>query len=255
MQGLIWINPQDPLPDSLHALTAEDGANGLLAAGNDLNADRLTEAYQRGIFPWFSSGEPVLWWTPNPRMVLRLAEFKISKSFRKAIGKALADPTSTLTVNQDFVGVMQACAAPRGGQSGTWISEPMIQAYAELNARGLAHSLEWRVNGRLVGGLYCVAIGKMVFGESMFSRQPEASKLALAGLVAWLLDHGGQVIDCQQQTAHLASLGAKELNRADFEQLVQQLTRQTPLPWAAMPPQKNALQRFCTLSLTHHVES
>jgi leucyl/phenylalanyl-tRNA--protein transferase len=183
---LIWIDASDPLPSTDCALTAAEGANGLLAAGSDLSAKRLEEAYSRGIFPWFSRGEPVLWWTPAPRMVLMLDEFKISKSFRKTICKALEAPDLTISSNHDFTGVMQACAAPRNGKPGTWISPPMIGAYADLHGRGLAHSVEVRREGSLIGGLYCVSLGRMVFGESMFSHTPNASKLALATLVRWM---------------------------------------------------------------------
>ena len=241
---LIWVEPNDPLPDSSQALSTAEGANGLLAAGADLSPARLIEAYSRGIFPWFSRGEPVLWWTPDPRMVLHLNEFKISRSFRKTIRSALKDPDLLITCDQDFVGVMQACAAPRHGQAGTWISPPMISAYEALQQQGLAHSLEVRVKGELLGGLYCVAIGQMVFGESMFSRQPEASKLALAALVAWLQQQGALVIDCQQHTGHLASLGAREIGRREFEAHVSTLIQSRALPWHSTPPGKESLQAF-----------
>lgn len=243
-RSLIWIDVNDPLPPTHQALTLAEGANGLLAAGVDLSAERLIEAYSKGVFPWFSKGEPVLWWSPSPRMVLKLDEFKVTKSFRKAIHAALDDPTVEITADQDFQGVMQACAAPRGAQSGTWISPPMIAAYTELHQRGLAHSLEVRQGGELVGGLYCVALGQMVFGESMFSRQPNGSKLALAALVSWLKQHGARMIDCQQQTAHLASLGGREIDRQEFEGDVSTLIACAPLPWRASPPGKQDLCAF-----------
>jgi leucyl/phenylalanyl-tRNA---protein transferase len=241
---LIWVEAHDPLPDSSQALTAAEGANGLLAAGADLGPDRLIQAYSRGIFPWFSRGEPVLWWTPDPRMVLYLDDFAISKSFRKTIRRAQENPDLSITCDQDFAGVMRACAAPRQGQAGTWISAPMISAYQTLQRQGLAHSLEVRARGELVGGLYCVAIGQMVFGESMFSQQPDASKLALATLVAWLQQHGGLVIDCQQHTGHLASLGAREIGRREFEAHVSTLIKSPTLPWQSTPPGKESLQAF-----------
>jgi leucyl/phenylalanyl-tRNA--protein transferase len=177
-------------------------------------------------------------------MVLKLDEFKVSKSFRKAIHAALDDPTVEITADQDFQGVMQACAEPRGAQSGTWISPPMIAAYTDLHQRGLAHSLEVRQGGELVGGLYCVALGQMVFGESMFSRQPNGSKLALATLVSWLKQHGARMIDCQQQTAHLASLGGREIDRQEFEGDVSTLIACAPLPWRALSPGKQDLCAF-----------
>lgn len=240
---LIWIDASDPLPSTDCALTAAEGANGLLAAGSDLSAKRLEEAYSRGIFPWFSRGEPVLWWTPAPRMVLMLDEFKISKSFRKTICKALKTPELTINSNHDFTGVMQACAAPRNGKPGTWISPPMIGAYADLHGRGLAHSVEVRREGSLIGGLYCVSLGRMVFGESMFSHTPNASKLALATLVTWMQSHDARVIDCQQHTGHLASLGGREIDRPAFESLIAQLTQQPALPWQASPPTKEDLSK------------
>lgn len=241
---LAWVEPSDPLPPTDRALTIEEGANGLLAAGADLSLERLTEAYCRGIFPWFSRGEPVLWWTPSPRMVLMLDEFKISKSFRKTIAQALADDTIEIRVNQDFIGVMHDCAAPRTTQTGTWISEPMIAAYGQLHTAGHAHSVEIFREDSRVGGLYCVAFGRMVFGESMFSQEPNASKLALAALVGWLRQHGALVIDCQQRTDHLASLGGREIDRSIFETHVQTLIQHGNLPWRTSPPCKQDLGRL-----------
>lgn len=239
---LRWIDARDPLPPTDQALTIEDGANGLLAAGADLSAERLAEAYGRGIFPWFSQGEPVLWWTPSPRMVLMVDEFKISKSFRKAIARAIEDPSVEIRCDADFVGVMQACAAPRQSQSGTWISPPMIAAYGQLHATGNAHSIEVYRDRDRIGGLYCVALGKMVYGESMFSQEPGASKLALAALVAWLREHQAVVIDCQQRTSHLASLGGREIDRPEFEAHIRRLAPLPELPWRASPPCKNHLK-------------
>lgn len=240
-RALIWIEPSDPLPDTAEALTAHEGADGLVAAGADLSAERLIEAYSRGIFPWFSEGQPVLWWSPNPRMVLGLDQFKITKSFRRVIRQAVANEALTVRADEDFQAVMAACAAPRAAELGSWIHDAMITAYSELHRRGLAHSVEVREHGELTGGLYCVAIGKMVFGESMFSRQPNASKIALACLVGWLHSHGGRVIDCQQQTAHLASLGAVAIDRTEFEAQVSTLTQQDSLPWKACPLSKQDL--------------
>ncbi len=244
---LCWIDPNDPLPDSSLALTLEDGANGLLAAGADLSPQRLIEAYSKGIFPWFSKGEPVLWWTPSPRMVLMVDEFKISKSFRKEIHKAWRDPQIEIACDVDFVGTMNACAAPRAAASGTWISEPMVGAYQSLHQLGFAHSVEVFQQGRCVGGLYCVSLGGMVFGESMFSRAPGASKLALAALVGWLKRLGSPMIDCQQRTDHLASLGGREIERPVFENHVRELIAGPALPWAVDAPCKQDLKSFFRL--------
>lgn len=238
---LTWIEPNDPLPPTDLALTIEDGANGLLAAGADLSPQRLTEAYRKGVFPWFSKGEPVLWWTPSPRMVLMLDEFKISKSFGKTITRVIADSTFEILCDRDFVGVMRACAAPRAGQSGTWISEPMISAYQQLHQMGHAHSIEVFRDQQRVGGLYCVSFGKMVFGESMFATETDASKLALASLVGWLKRQGAVVIDCQQRTDHLASLGGREIDRSAFETYIHRLTQLEELPWRSAPPCKQDL--------------
>lgn len=241
---LAWINPHDPLPPTSAALTPEEGANGLLAAGSDLTATRLLEAYGRGIFPWFSHGEPVLWWTPSPRMVLMLDEFKISHSFRQTIRKALNNPILDIQVDQDFRATIQACATPRSHQAGTWINDTMIDAYAELHAMGHAHSIEVLRDDERIGGLYCVVLGRMVYGESMFSRHSNGSKLALAALVGWLRSHGAQMIDCQQRTNHLLSLGGREIDRPLFESLVNTLTQRPALPWRSQPPSKTDLGRL-----------
>lgn len=244
---LCWIDSSDPLPDTSLALTPEDGANGLLAAGADLSPQRLIEAYSKGVFPWFSKGEPVLWWTPAPRMVLLVDEFKVSKSFRKDIQKAWNEPRLEIAIDIDFIGTMQSCAKPRASSSGTWISEPMITAYHGLHTLGLAHSVQVMLNGQCVGGLYCVSLGKMIFGESMFSQSPGASKLALASLVGWLKRQAGVVIDCQQRTDHLVSLGGKEIERPVFEDHVKKLTALESLPWAQDPPSKRDLKAFLRL--------
>lgn len=228
---LPFLEPDEPFPPTSRALTAAQGANGLLAAGADLSTDRLVDAYSRGIFPWFSEGEPILWWSPSPRMVLQLADFKVSRSLAKTIRRCSTDPAWRFTMNHAFGQVISACAEPRDGQAGTWIVPDMQQAYGRLHQAGHAHSIESWCEGELVGGLYCVSIGGMVFGESMFSRRTDASKLALAHLVEWLLQCGAKVIDCQQNTRHLASLGAREMPRDEFETWVSGCTRQASLPW------------------------
>jgi leucyl/phenylalanyl-tRNA---protein transferase len=188
--------------------------NGLLAAGGDLSLQRLITAYRTGIFPWFNEGEPILWWSPDPRMVLFPNELKISRSLRKTLKK---NPY-TICFDRHFSQVMHACAAPRKGQSGTWIHPEMISAYTKLHQMGLAHSVEVWIDNTLVGGLYGVALGKVFFGESMFSNVADASKIAFVHLVKQLDDWGYGLIDCQVRTEHLASLGAREIPRAEFSQ-------------------------------------
>jgi leucyl/phenylalanyl-tRNA--protein transferase len=241
---LPWIDSHDPLPPTSQALTIDEGANGLLAAGMDLSAARLHEAYWRGIFPWFSEGEPVLWWTPSPRMILMVDEFRVSASFRKLLRRVLDDHTLDLRVDQSFANTMAACAAPRSSGGGTWISPAMIESYSDLHRRGLAHNIEVTRDGQTIGGLYCVSMGAMVFGESMFSSEPNGSKIALAALVGWMKTQGAPMIDCQQRTAHLASLGGREINRKLFESLLSELTERVPLPWATQPPQIQHLARL-----------
>jgi leucyl/phenylalanyl-tRNA--protein transferase len=227
---LPWIDPTDPLP-------APDQAPGdaPIAAGLDLSARRLIEAYRQGIFPWYNEGQPVLWWSPDPRMVLRLADFKVSRSLRKVLRSARREGHWTLSLDRAFPQVMAACAAPRGSHGhGTWITAAIRQAYGELHRLGMAHSVEtWR-GDTLVGGLYGVAIGRMFYGESMFARETDASKAALAGLVALLRSQDFRVIDCQQETGHLASLGAAPEARADFLREMRELTALPPPDWSSL---------------------
>jgi len=219
MQMLNWIDDDDPLPPTRLALGPDSDAPGLLAAGGGLTPQRLEEAYRHGVFPWFSPGQPVLWWSPDPRMVLPVAQFKVSKSLGKTLRRFVRSPHCELRIDSAFEQVIEACArTPRDGQSGTWIVPAMVAAYTEWHRRGRVHSVETWVDGRLVGGLYCVAIGRMVFGESMFAWATDASKVALAALVCLCRHHGVRLIDCQQNTGHLASLGAHEVSRNTFEQ-------------------------------------
>ncbi len=209
-----WLHGAAPFPP-VEAALAEP--NGLLAAGGDLTVPRLLDAYRQGIFPWFSPGEPILWWSPDPRMVLLPPEFKVSRSLRRRLGR----PDCAIRVDTAFEAVMRACAEPRqgsgaAGQAGTWITGAMIRAYTDLFDAGYAHSVETWMGGRLVGGLYGVALGRAFFGESMFTRATDASKLALAHLVAQLRRWGYGLIDCQMVTAHLASLGARPIPRSEF---------------------------------------
>lgn len=193
---------------------ALDDPNGLLAIGGDLSPQRLIEAYRSGIFPWFNEDEPIFWWSPDPRMVLFPGELKISRSLRKTLHKDCYQ----IRADTAFTQVMQACAAPRKGQSGTWIHPEMIAAYTALHGMGLAHSVETWIDGELVGGLYGVALGKVFFGESMFSRSTDASKIAFVHLVKQLQYWEFGLIDCQVKTRHLASLGAREISRVSFSQ-------------------------------------
>jgi len=186
--------------------------NGLLAAGGSLSPERLLEAYRHGIFPWFNEKDPILWWSPDPRMVLFPAEFKVSHSLRKT----LRNQDYEIRTDTAFEQVMRACAAPRNGQAGTWIHEEMISAYTTLYRMGYAHSVETWKNGHLVGGLYGVALGRMFYGESMFSVSTDASKVALAHFAAQLNRWNFGMIDCQMHTSHLASLGAREISRTEF---------------------------------------
>ncbi|NNA13447.1 leucyl/phenylalanyl-tRNA--protein transferase [Pseudomonas lundensis] len=186
--------------------------NGLLAAGGDLSADRLVQAYRHGCFPWFSEGQPILWWSPDPRTVLFPDELHVSRS----LGKVLRQQRYTVTYDRDFVAVIQACAAPRAYADGTWITDDMQNAYIELHERGHAHSVEVWENDELVGGLYGLAMGQLFFGESMFSRADNASKVGFAALVKQLQAWGFVLIDCQMPTRHLESLGARSIPRAQF---------------------------------------
>jgi leucyl/phenylalanyl-tRNA--protein transferase len=204
-----WLPRQIDFP-SVETALAEP--NGLLAAGGDLSPERLLAAYRHGIFPWYSPGEPLLWWSPDPRMVLFPIELKISRSF----AKTLKNRCYEVRLDTCFARVMSECARPRDGQSGTWISDEMCMAYLRLHQLGYAHSVETWIDGALVGGLYGVAIGRVFYGESMFSRVSDASKISLAHLCRYLGQRGFAVIDCQMKTPHLGSLGAREIPRREF---------------------------------------
>jgi leucyl/phenylalanyl-tRNA--protein transferase len=221
-----WLGPNDPLPPAERALRRP---NGLLAAGGGLAVPRLLEAYSRGCFPWFNEGEPVLWWSPDPRMVLVPDDLHVSRSLARRIRHG----GFSIRADTVFRRVMDACAAPRPGQSGTWITDEMIDAYSALYHAGYAHSIETWVDGDLVGGLYGVAIGRAFFGESMFARVSDASKLAFVHLVSQLQEWRFDVIDCQMNTAHLAAFGAREIPRAAFLDLIRTSMAQPapPSPW------------------------
>ena len=207
---LPWL-PEHPIhfPPMNAALSDPDG---LLAAGGALDSGWLLAAYRRGIFPWYSDDQPILWWSPDPRMVLFPEELKV----RRSLAKRLRHGGFTITANRAFDAVLTACAEPRAGQPGTWITDEMRAAYQRLHALGAAHSVEVWLGNELVGGLYGVALGPVFFGESMFTRVPDASKVALVHLARAMAAGGGRLIDCQMHTDHLASLGARDIARGTF---------------------------------------
>lgn len=236
LHRLPWLEPDDPLPPPSAAFGADSDAPGLLAAGGGLSVPRLREAYSQGIFPWFSPGQPVLWWSTDPRMVLHVDEFHLPASLRKTLRRFLRTPGCGIRFDHDVGAVIRACSqAPREGQDGTWIVPAMIEAYTRWAAEGQVHSVETWIDGRLAGGLYGVNLGRMMYGESMFAHRTDASKIALAALVAFCRTHAMPMIDCQQQTAHLARFGARPVPRERFvERLVPLVTQPTPV-WTYDP--------------------
>ena len=222
-----WLDPEVPFPPIEAALTEP---NGLLAASGDLTPERLLDAYGRGIFPWYSGDQPVLWWSPDPRMVLFVEEFHVTRSLRRRVQQQPFE----IHADTAFRSVMEHCAtARRPGQAGTWITPAIVDAYTRLHEHGKAHSVEaWR-GGTLVGGLYGVAIGRMFFGESMFALEPDASKIALVHLIAMLRARDIPLVDCQQETAHLASFGARLIARSVFAEHIAALVHSTAVcgPW------------------------
>ena len=219
-----WLGLRDAFPPVEQALL---DPNGLLAAGGDLSPERLLDAYAHGIFPWFNDEDPVLWWSPDPRMVLFPGELHLSRTLRRTI----RSQEFRVTLDAAFLDVMAGCAGPRASQDGTWITHDMMAAYTRLAELGHAHSVEAWVDGELVGGLYGVALGRIFYGESMFSRRSNASKVALAWLARQLERWNFELIDCQMSTEHLASLGAREITRADFVRRLEH--------GAALPPVKS----------------
>lgn len=212
-------DPNAPFPDPAQA---ETDPNGLLALGGDLSPTRLIAAYSLGIFPWFSEAQPILWWSPDPRMVLYPQEFRIARSLRKTLRRGRFE----VSIDQAFERVIQACSEPRRDAEGTWLSADMIAAYRALHACGLAHSFETWHDGELVGGLYGVALGRVFFGESMFSRANDASKVAMVELVNHLCEHAFRLVDCQMHSDHLARLGARNIRRAEFQRILAKATRE-----------------------------
>lgn len=233
---LPWLEPGDAFPSVADAWSDSDPAPGLVAAGGDLSVASLCKAYGQGIFPWFSAGQPILWWSPDPRTVLRPAAFKLHRSLRKTLHRLLLDQRLEVRFDHDFQGVIENCArTPRKEQDGTWILPEMVAAYTALHHAGHAHSVETWIDGELAGGLYLVNLGGMVFGESMFSHRSDASKLALAGLVAFARAHSLPMIDCQQNTAHMATLGSETVARAEFCQAVHAVLKQPMPTWQFDP--------------------
>ena len=218
-----WLEPGDPFPPVEEAL---EDPNGLLAAGDELTTPRLLLAYEHGIFPWFGDGDPVLWWSPDPRMVLATDAMRVTRSLRKTIRSR----RFRITADTAFPSVIAACAEPRPDQDGTWITRAVFDAYCALAAIGVAHSIESWEGDTLVGGVYGVALGRMFFGESMFARRSDASKVALVHLVRQLRRWSFPLIDCQMSTAHLASLGARTVSRAEFLSVVRRCIAETPVP-------------------------
>ena len=218
---VVWLNPTDPpdaFPDIDRALREPDG---LLAAGGDLSEARLLTAYARGIFPWYDEGQPVLWWSPNPRCILRPEAFHLARRLRREIRSSAV----VIRFNTAFDDVMRECAAPRAGQHGTWITADMMAAYSTLHAGGWAHSVEAWVDDELVGGIYGIGIGRMFFGESMFSRVDNASKMAMLALSRALRQRAVPLIDCQVASPHLFTIGAELMPRDEFRQIVESACR------------------------------
>jgi len=230
-QPLPWITPEAALPAPEDA-RREPPYAGLLAAGQDLGPARLHEAYGKGIFPWFGEDEPVLWWSPDPRMVLRTETFRLHASLRKRIQRGIREGRLQICVDQDFERIIEHCAnQPRIGQASTWIVPPMVEAYKAFHAQGYVHGISVYWDKQLIGGLYAVAIGRAVFGESMFSLAPDASKMALAALIAISRREQAPAIDCQQETAHLAFMGASPQPRNQFLEQLHPLTQMPAMDW------------------------
>lgn len=229
--SLYWVRAQrlacgfPPLDDAL------DEPNGLLAIGGDLHPTRLADAYRHGIFPWYSDGQPILWWSPDPRTVLTPQTLHVGRS----LAKRVRNGGFSLSYDRAFAEVIGACAAPRAQATGTWITAAMRRAYLELHARGRAHSIECWQDRQLVGGLYGVALGRVFFGESMFSRVRDASKVALVALCTWLAEWDYRLIDCQMPTAHLGSLGARAMPRAAFARALAAHVDRAPAAGAWQP--------------------
>ncbi len=230
-----FLKAHEIFPPVTQALGKNSSYPGLLAAGGVLDAETLACAYAQGIFPWYEQDCPILWWSTNPRMVLFPKEFKLRRSLRKTLQRFVRNPECSIRINSNFEQVIKNCAAPRTNQAGTWITQDIIAAYTQLHQRGLAHSIETWVKDELVGGLYVVALGQAVFGESMFTKQTDASKIALSALVCLCLSNNIKMIDCQQETEHMAGLGARTIDRQEFIHHVKQASQQTAISWEFQP--------------------
>lgn len=235
---LTYIQPFDDIDSFPPLEKAQTEPNGLLAIGGDLSEKRLLQAYKRGIFPWYSTGEPILWWSPDPRMVMFPSEFHASKSLKKAVRRQ----NFSFSINQAFLEVITACAEPRTDSTDTWITNEMISAYNKLHQAGHAHSIEIWLDNQLAGGLYGIAIGAVFFGESMFSRTDNTSKLAYWILCKLLAESGFDIIDCQVYSEHLASLGARDIPRSEFETIIHTSTDKNIT--TLKPTQKASLSNF-----------
>lgn len=239
---IVWLDPEDPPNAFPHIDDALVEPEGLLAAGGDLGSARLIEAYRRGIFPWYDDGQPILWWSPDPRCVLRPREFHVSRSLRRALRKSSME----IRFNTVFSDVIRACAEPRPSQTGTWITADMIVAFERLHDEGWAHSIEVWDGGELAGGIYGIAIGRMFFGESMFSRLTNASKFGLLALSRIMSDEGFALLDCQVVSAHLTTLGARMIPRSEFAAILAEAC-EPPLAfekWPDAPIKVAELQAF-----------
>jgi leucyl/phenylalanyl-tRNA--protein transferase len=234
MSNINWLGSQDEFPNPINSLDPDPSVPGLIAVSERIYPGQLARAYKMGIFPWYSDNQPVLWWSPNPRMVLKPTQFKCHNSLKKTIRHFLLDSKNDIYVDEDFGAVVRSCAtARRKDQDGTWITHEIIDAYTNLHEQGHAHSIAVKKDGCLIGGLYCVTFGGMVFGESMFSHRTDASKIALAALTAWCKQNQVGMIDCQQETAHLDSLGAAPISRDQFLTDLHISLKQTniEIPW------------------------
>jgi leucyl/phenylalanyl-tRNA---protein transferase len=228
--ALTWLAAGDPFPPTSQAL---DDPDGLLAAGGDLSSATLLRAYRRGIFPWYSAGQPILWWSPDPRLVLAPQDFHISRRLLRT----LRHESWQFSLNSDFAGVIDACAnTPRHGHHGTWITAEMRSAYCQLHQSGHAHSLEVWQQQRLVGGIYGVRVGRVFFGESMFSHDPRCVQGSHGNALPASHHAAFELLDCQVESAHLLSLGARNMPREEFEQRLDQLAGQDSAPWPVIPP-------------------
>jgi leucyl/phenylalanyl-tRNA---protein transferase len=208
-------------------------SSGILAVGGDLSPERLIEAYRSGIFPWFSDGDPIIWWSPDPRFVLFPEEIYISKTMRQVLNRNVF----SITFDHDFRSVIEGCRQPRRKEKGTWITDEMLEAYVRLHELGIAHSVEAWNDGSLAGGLYGLSLGKIFFGESMFARESNASKAAFVTLVKRLGERGFSCIDCQVYTEHLESLGARYISREDYLDMLREGLKPETLrgSWRDMP--------------------